>query len=111
MPDESRNDVTRILHAVERGEARALDELLPLVYDELRLLASQKLSHESPGQTLQATDWSEAYSVLWVRTAMPGQAVPTFSARRQKLCVASWLNTLERREARNVVEIVSALSS
>lgn len=55
MPDESRNDVTRILHAVERGEARALDELLPLVYDELRLLASQKLSHESPGQTLQAT--------------------------------------------------------
>jgi len=55
MSDESRNDVTRILNAVERGEARALDELLPLVYDELRLLASQKLSHESPGQTLQAT--------------------------------------------------------
>jgi RNA polymerase sigma factor (TIGR02999 family) len=55
MSDESRNDVTRILHAVGRGQARALDELLPLVYDELRLLASQKLSHESPGQTLQAT--------------------------------------------------------
>jgi RNA polymerase sigma factor (TIGR02999 family) len=48
-------DVTRILGAIERGEAKATDELLPLVYDELRLLAAQKLSHESPGQTLQAT--------------------------------------------------------
>jgi RNA polymerase sigma factor (TIGR02999 family) len=55
MPDEHRNDVTRILQAVERGDARAVDELLPLVYDELRLLALQKLSRESPGQTLQAT--------------------------------------------------------
>jgi RNA polymerase sigma factor (TIGR02999 family) len=49
------SDVTRILNAIERGEARAADELLPLVYDELRLLAAQKLSHEQPGQTLQAT--------------------------------------------------------
>jgi RNA polymerase sigma factor (TIGR02999 family) len=55
MPDRSTNDVTRILHALERGEARAVDELLPLVYDELRLLAFQKLSREPPGQTLQAT--------------------------------------------------------
>jgi RNA polymerase sigma factor (TIGR02999 family) len=49
------SDVTRILNAIERGEARATDELLPLVYEELRLLAAQKLSHERPGQTLQAT--------------------------------------------------------
>ena len=49
------SDVTRILNAIERGDARATDELLPLVYEELRLLAAQKLSHESPGQTLQAT--------------------------------------------------------
>jgi RNA polymerase sigma factor (TIGR02999 family) len=49
------SDVTRILNAIERGEAQATDELLPLVYEELRLLAAQKLSHESPGQTLQAT--------------------------------------------------------
>jgi RNA polymerase sigma factor (TIGR02999 family) len=49
------SDVTRILNAIERGEARATDELLPLVYEELRLLAAQKLSHEPPGQTLQAT--------------------------------------------------------
>ena len=49
------SDVTRILNAIERGDAKATDELLPLVYEELRLLAAQKLSHESPGQTLQAT--------------------------------------------------------
>jgi RNA polymerase sigma factor (TIGR02999 family) len=48
-------DVTRILNAIEQGDAKATDELLPLVYDELRLLAAQKLSHEPPGQTLQAT--------------------------------------------------------
>jgi len=49
------SDVTRILNAIERGDAKATDELLPLVYEELRLLAAQKLSHEAPGQTLQAT--------------------------------------------------------
>jgi RNA polymerase sigma factor (TIGR02999 family) len=49
------SDVTRILNAIERGDASATDELLPLVYEELRLLAAQKLSQEPPGQTLQAT--------------------------------------------------------
>lgn len=48
-------DVTRILNAIERGDAKATDELLPLVYEELRILAARKLSHEKPGQTLQAT--------------------------------------------------------
>jgi RNA polymerase sigma factor (TIGR02999 family) len=48
-------DVTRILNAIEQGDARATEELLPLVYEELRLLAAQRLSHEPPGQTLQAT--------------------------------------------------------
>ena len=48
-------DVTRILSAVERGDAKATDELLPLIYEELRLLAAQRLSREVPGQTLQAT--------------------------------------------------------
>jgi len=48
-------DVTRILSAIERGDAKAADELLPLVYEELRLLAAQKMSQETPGQTLQAT--------------------------------------------------------
>ena len=55
MSKYSPNDVTRILHAVERGEEGALDELLPVLYDELRLLAAQKLSKEAAGQTLQAT--------------------------------------------------------
>jgi RNA polymerase sigma factor (TIGR02999 family) len=49
------SDVTRILNAIERRDAKATDELLPLVYEELRRLAAQKLSHEPPGQTLQAT--------------------------------------------------------
>jgi len=48
-------DVTRILNAIEQGDVSATDELLPLVYEELRLLAAQKLSREAPGQTLQAT--------------------------------------------------------
>lgn len=49
------DDVTRILNAIEGGDQRATDELLPLIYEELHLLAAQKLSHEKPGQTLQAT--------------------------------------------------------
>ena len=49
------NDVTRILSAIEHGDSRASEELLPLVYDELRKLAAQRLAKERPGQTLQAT--------------------------------------------------------
>ena len=48
-------DVTRILNAIEQGDARATEKLLPLVYEELRLLAAQKMAQEKPGQTLQAT--------------------------------------------------------
>ena len=49
------HEVTRILSAIGQGDRRAAEELLPLVYDELRRLAAQKLARESPGQTLQAT--------------------------------------------------------
>ncbi len=49
------NEVTRILSAVEQGDPRAAEQLLPLVYEELRKLAAQKLAHEKPGQTLEAT--------------------------------------------------------
>jgi RNA polymerase sigma factor (TIGR02999 family) len=49
------SEVTRILAAIERGDVRAADQLLPLVYQELRRLAAQKMSQEVPGQTLQAT--------------------------------------------------------
>jgi RNA polymerase sigma factor (TIGR02999 family) len=49
------SEVTHILAAVERGDPHAAEELLPLVYDELRKLAAQRLAGEKPGQTLQAT--------------------------------------------------------
>jgi RNA polymerase sigma factor (TIGR02999 family) len=49
------NDVTRILSGIEQGDPRAAEQLLPLVYDELRRLAAQRLAQEKPGQTLQAT--------------------------------------------------------
>jgi RNA polymerase sigma factor (TIGR02999 family) len=49
------NDVTQILNAIEQGDPHAASQLLPLVYDELRRLAAQKLAQEKPGQTLQAT--------------------------------------------------------
>jgi RNA polymerase sigma factor (TIGR02999 family) len=48
-------DVTRILSAIEQGDPSAAEQLLPLVYDELRRLAAQKMAQEAPGQTLQAT--------------------------------------------------------
>ena len=49
------SDVTRILSAIEQGDSQAADQLLPLVYDELRKLAGQKMAQEKPGHTLQAT--------------------------------------------------------
>jgi hypothetical protein len=49
------HEVTRILEAIQGGDLKAADELLPIVYEELRRLAAVKLSHEKPGQTLQAT--------------------------------------------------------
>ena len=49
------SEVTRILSAIDQGDPHAAEQLLPLVYDELRQLAAQKLSQEQPGQTLQAT--------------------------------------------------------
>src|SRR5438309_6381601 len=49
------NEVTQILSSIEQGDVQAAEQLLPLVYDELRKLAARKLAHEKPGQTLQAT--------------------------------------------------------
>src|SRR5688572_33503748 len=51
----SMSDVTQILSAIEAGDPKAAELLLPLVYDELRRLAAQKLAQEKPGQTLDAT--------------------------------------------------------
>lgn len=56
------SDVTRILSAIEQGDPSASEGLLPLVYDELRRLAAQRLAQEKPGQTIQATELvHEAY--------------------------------------------------
>jgi RNA polymerase sigma factor (TIGR02999 family) len=49
------HEVTRILSAIEQGDSHAAEQLLPLVYDELRRLAAEKMAQERPGQTLQAT--------------------------------------------------------
>ena len=65
------NEVTRILSAIEQGDPHAAEQLLPVVYEELRQLAAQKLAQEPPGQTLQATALvHEAYIRL---VASPGR--------------------------------------
>ncbi len=60
------SDVTHILNRMRSGEAKAADELLPLVYDDLRRLAAQKMAQEPPGQTLQAT---ALVHEAWLRVA------------------------------------------
>lgn len=70
-------DVTRILSAIEQGDPRAAEQLLPLVYDELRRLAAERMAQERPGQTLQATALvHEAY----LRLVGPG-AAPSWNSR------------------------------
>ena len=71
------SEVTQVLSALERGQAHAAEELLPLVYDELRRLAAWRLAHEQPGQTLQATALvHEAYLRL------VGKEDPQWNGRR-----------------------------
>lgn len=65
-------DVTRILTAIEQGDAKAANELLPLVYEELRRLAARKMSQESPGQTLQATALVHEAYIRLVGSQAPG---------------------------------------
>ncbi|MHC4642477.1 MAG: sigma-70 family RNA polymerase sigma factor [Planctomycetota bacterium] len=64
------SDVTRILNAIEQGDEKSSEKLLPLVYEELRILAAQKMAQEKPGQTLQGTALvHEAYIRLVGREA------------------------------------------
>lgn len=58
-------EVTRILAGIEQGNPAAAEQLLPLVYDELRKLAAQRLKHERPGQTLQATALVPSQLIEW----------------------------------------------
>ncbi len=74
------SEVTRILSAIEQGDPKAAEQLLPLVYDELRRLAAQKIARETPGQTLQATALvHEAYLRL---VGSPSEAMaPAWNSR------------------------------
>ncbi len=78
------SEVTQILTAIERGEPAAAGELLPLVYDELRHLAAHQLSHEPPGQTLQAT---ALVHEAWLRLVR--QEEHKWSGSRHFFCAAA----------------------
>jgi hypothetical protein len=65
------NDVMHILSAIKRGDLNAADELLPLVYEELRRLAAQRLAQEKPGQTLQPTALVHEASLRLVGSGTP----------------------------------------
>src|SRR6187399_2218493 len=80
------NEVTRILSAIDQGDPLAAEQLLPLVYGELRKLAAQQLEHERPGQTLQATALvHEAY----VRLVGGSPAPAGWSGRNHFLAAAA----------------------
>jgi len=79
------SDVTRILSAIEQGDPHAADQLLPLVYDELRKLAAGKMAQEKPGQTLQATALvHEAYVRL-----VDADKIPHWDSRRHFFAAAA----------------------
>jgi RNA polymerase sigma factor (TIGR02999 family) len=79
------SEVSRILCAMEQGDPHASEQLLPLVYEELRRLAAQRLAHEKPGQTLQATALvHEAYLRL-----VDGSPAPQWTGRRHFFAAAA----------------------
>jgi RNA polymerase sigma factor (TIGR02999 family) len=76
------SEVSQLLSAVQQGDPKAAADLLPLVYDELRRLAAQRLAHEKPGQTLQATALvHEAYVRLVGTTEPEGSQREKWSGR------------------------------
>jgi RNA polymerase sigma factor (TIGR02999 family) len=84
------SDVTRILSAVEQGDAHAAAQLLPLVYDQLRRLAAQKLAREKTGQTLQATALvHEAYLRLVGNVGGAGSEAPHWDNHRHFFAAAA----------------------
>lgn len=78
------NDVTRILNSIQQGEAKAAEELLPLVYHELRKLAAARMVQESPGQTLQPT---ALVHEAWIR--LVGGTNPQFDGRAHFFAAAA----------------------
>lgn len=82
------SDVTQLLGAIEQGDSQAAEQLLPMVYEELRHLAAAKLAREAEGQTLQPTALvHEAWLRAWFsRISKIGRAGGIFLQRRQKPC-------------------------
>jgi len=78
------SDVTRILECIEQGQLKAAEELLPLVYDELRRLAAHKMAHERPGHTLQPT---ALVHEAWLR--LVGEHKPGWAGRAQFFAAAA----------------------
>lgn len=78
------SDVTRILEAIQHGDTKAADELLPLVYEELRKLAAHRMAHEPPGQTLQPT---ALVHEAWLR--LVGAENPKFDGRAHFFAAAA----------------------
>src|SRR5207302_1626349 len=95
------SEVTRILDAIGQGEPHAAEQLLPLVYEELRRLAAEKLVHERPGQTLEATALvHEAYlrlvklryfAGLSLADAAGALGLTVATAKRHWVYARSWL--------------------
>jgi RNA polymerase sigma factor (TIGR02999 family) len=78
------NEVTRILDSIERGDPKAADKVLPLVYEELRKLAAARMAQELPGQTLQPT---ALVHEAWLR--LVGEANPQFDGRAHFFAAAA----------------------
>lgn len=119
------NEVTRILSQIESGDPSAAEQLLPLVYEELRKLAAAKLAHEKPGQTLQATALvHEAYlrlvgdqhfanlSHFFAAAAQAMRRILIESARRKELIPRVEIDTLQlaaRNDDDRLLELNDAL--
>jgi RNA polymerase sigma factor (TIGR02999 family) len=105
--------VTRILNAIEQGDGQASEQLLPLVYDELRKLAAAKLANEKPGQTLQATALVHEAYIRLVDQTTPQQwdnsrhffSAAAESMRRILVDRARQKQSLKRGGDRNRVEL------
>ena len=106
-------DVTQILSQIESGDPCAAEQLLPLVYDELRKLAAAKLAHEKPGQTLQATALvHEAYlRLVDVEKAQQWDSRGHFFAAAAEAMRRIWSNEHARSSRRNAAVIEPVWSS
>jgi RNA polymerase sigma factor (TIGR02999 family) len=83
------NDLTQILNAIDAGDSRAAEQLLPFVYDELRKLAASKLAHEKPGQTIDATALVHEAYVRLVDQLAPGNSPGASFANRRHFFAAA----------------------